>query len=149
MSKGNHQHHKQGHQGQHQPSLVEAQNAGANAAAGSAADEGEAKDSGKGAPEATSEYHVAGPGSAYIDGRMVPPGEVVQLTAGAAKALGEAVRPGRPPVVDYTARDAGSYVVVGPGSVCSNGKFHGPGSVIQLSADDARRFGDLVKPARG
>lgn len=98
-------------------------------------------------PQAKSEFHVVGPSSAYVDGEMVPPGKVILLTEEAAKALGKAVRRGRPRFEDYSKRETGSFVVVGPGSVCVGGKFQGPGSVIRLSGEDARKFGGLVKPA--
>ncbi len=96
--------------------------------------------------EAKSEYHVVGPGSALVDGSMVPPGETVLLSQEAAKALGKSVRGGPPRREAIGERGAGKYRVVGPGSVCVGGKFRAPGEAVQLSAEDARSFGAVVSP---
>lgn len=93
-------------------------------------------------------YHVVGPGSLMRKGEFLPPGELLELTEAEAKELGDVVALGEalPPPVPVSKRKAGKYRVKGPGSVMRERKLLAPGTMLELSEDDARSLGDAVEP---
>ncbi len=84
-------------------------------------------------------YEVVGPGSVMHKGESRPAGTLIELTPKEARALGGAVRKGGtgPGPLPIGKRPAGFYIVLGPGSVCKDGKFHEPGATVELSEKDA------------
>lgn len=99
-------------------------------------------------PAKTEIYHVVGPGSLMRKGDVLPPGELIELTEKEALELGAVVALGEAPSppVPVTKRRAGSYRVKGPGSVLRERKLLAPGTMLELSEDDARSLGDAVEP---
>ena len=122
--------------------------------------------------EATEIYHVVGPGSlmrtvnTVVEGKprrstvMIPPGELLELTSEEAAAFGAAVAIGEPPPPPpkLSDRKAGQYRVKGPGSVMFTvttdrgggkttvqTKMHPPGTILPMTAEQARKLGDVLE----
>jgi hypothetical protein len=98
--------------------------------------------------DATSAFHVVGPGSVLFKGKTHPPGVTLMLTDDDAESLGAAVAPGRapPPPAEVSKRKAGKYAVAPGGSVLLSGRFRQPGEELDLSEADARSLGASVLP---
>ena len=95
-------------------------------------------------------YHVVSNGSVLHDGEHYEHGESLLLTDAEAADLGEGiVAPGTapPPPVDAATRKGGKYRVAEERNVMHGGRMYGPGSVLELSAEDARSIGDYVVEA--
>lgn len=95
-------------------------------------------------------FHVVSAGSVLHDGEQYDHGDSLLLTEQEAAELGDTiVAPGTmaPPPANVATRKAGKYRVAEERNVLHSGKFHGPGSVLDLSQDDARSIGDYVVEA--
>ncbi len=95
-------------------------------------------------------YHVVSAGSVLHEGEQYEHGESLLLTEQEAAELGpEIVKPGGapPPPQDIAARKGGKYKVAEERNVLHGGKYYGPGSTLELSAEDARSIGDYIVEA--
>jgi hypothetical protein len=93
-------------------------------------------------------YTVANIGSVSIGGNIFGPGAEVQLSAEEAASLGTSVFPGKAkPVDDFSKRKAGMYQVAAERNLCKDGKFLGPGELLDLNAQEAQKLGDAIEPA--
>jgi len=95
-------------------------------------------------------YHVVSEGSVLHDGERYEHGENLLLTEAEAADLGSGIVAGgnAPPApVVVGVRKAGKYRVAEERNVMHAGKFHGPGTILELSQEDARSIGDYVVEA--
>ena len=120
------------------------------------------------APQAAKESPVAqknptqdpGPRQSYrvlrrvvVDGVAHEEGGVVALTGADAQSLGDAITSilTVPVAEEISKREAGIYEVAGPGGVWATlgdeerARMHGPGTLLELSAAEARDLGTAIR----
>lgn len=91
-------------------------------------------------------YHVVGPGAAFFDGKAHGAGAPLMLATEDALSLGDVIAPGHvasPPATSEA--KAGSYKITHVGSILRDGKMHGPGTVLKLTAAEVVDFADRIE----
>lgn len=92
-------------------------------------------------------YHVVGPGSLRRKGETHQAGDLVELKNDEAKSLTGLVAKGDPPKPPRPSaeRQAGKYIVAGPGILRKDLHTYRAGDTVQLTAEEARKLGHVVK----